>query len=107
MARANVFGKANIVIGDSTTHGGVVIKGCDTATWNGMQVARVGDLVFCPKCKFVFPIIQGESRVNIMGKAVALEGHKTLCGAELIAQEAAANIQSDAVKFIQNQEQNN
>ncbi len=100
MARANVFGKANIIIGDTTTHGGLVIKGCFTATWNGMQIARVGDLVVCPKCKFVFPIIEGESRVNIMGQNIALDGHKTLCGAKLIAREAPAEIANAAMEFM-------
>ncbi len=93
MKRANVFGKANIIVGDTTTHGGLVIKGCTTATWSGMQVARVGDLVFCPKCGGgIFPIIEGESRVNVMGQPIAVEGNKTGCRAELIAVQASTNV---------------
>lgn len=37
-----------IVVGDRTSHGGVVVSGDITCTIDGQPVARVGDKVFCP-----------------------------------------------------------
>jgi hypothetical protein len=40
-----------IVVGDATSHGGVVVTGDPTWTVDGIPVARVGDTVFCPLCQ--------------------------------------------------------
>ncbi|MDW5418592.1 PAAR domain-containing protein [Iodobacter sp. CM08] len=52
----------------------------------GKAVAREGDMVSCPiqghgSC----PIIEGDPSWDVDGKAVALEGHKTACGAVLFS----------------------
>lgn len=78
-----------IVIGDRTTHGGVVLQGSETMIINGKAVARHGDLVSCPKCKGNYPISEGSSKMSANGRGVALEGMKTECGAELIASQSS------------------
>ncbi|HUD33118.1 MAG TPA: PAAR domain-containing protein [Variovorax sp.] len=48
--RSNLFGRSQIVIWDTTSHGGVVISASRTNTWHGKGVVRKGDAVYCPKC---------------------------------------------------------
>ncbi len=78
-----------IVVGDSTSHGGVVISGDATRTIGGMSIARLGDMVNCPllypnkKPHGVNAIIEGESTYLVKGIPVALHGHKTACGCTL------------------------
>ncbi|MBY0444222.1 MAG: PAAR domain-containing protein [Burkholderiales bacterium] len=72
--------------GDRTSHGGFVVSGAAHSNFFGKAVARVGDMVSCPtpghgSC----PIIEGDPSWNIDGKPVALEGHKTACGAVLFS----------------------
>ena len=43
--------RALILVGDSTSHGGVVLEGADTDTLNGRAIACVGHRVSCPKCR--------------------------------------------------------
>ncbi|WP_387796110.1 PAAR domain-containing protein, partial [Photorhabdus sp. RM125S] len=52
-----------------------------------MPVAAKGDLVSCPKCKGVFPIVEGSDDLKHQGKPIALEGMQTACGAKLIASQ--------------------
>lgn len=77
-------GKGVIRLGDSTSHGGKVIS-AHKPTDMGKQIACVGDMTTCPKCKGNFPIVEGDSTYTIEGAAVALDGHKTACGASLIS----------------------
>lgn len=76
-----------IVIGDRTTHGGVVLQGSFSMTVEGKAVSLQGDLVACPQCKGNFPIIEGAVNMSANGRGVALEGMKTACGAELIGSQ--------------------
>ena len=75
-----------IRLGDSTSHGGKVVKVAATHyTIDGIPVAGVGDLCSCPVpghdgCT----IVEGNSKHLIEGIAVAYKGHKTSCGAALI-----------------------
>ncbi|MGZ5199117.1 MAG: PAAR domain-containing protein [Telluria sp.] len=76
-----------IRLGDSTSHGGKVMSVSATHfTVDGIAVARVGDVCSCPvpghdNCT----IAEGDPHHVIDGIAVAYEGHKTTCGAALIA----------------------
>lgn len=79
--------KAFIVIGDKTSHGGTVITCSSRASTEGRGWARVGDMVSCPRCKGVFPIVQGDACICDDGHAVAYDGCKTACGATLIASQ--------------------
>lgn len=75
-----------IRLGDSTSHGGVVTSAVSNFNMFGKNVARIGDTCTCPvnghnNCV----IVEGDPNWVIDGKAVALEGHKTSCGATLIS----------------------
>jgi uncharacterized Zn-binding protein involved in type VI secretion len=76
-----------IRMGDSTSHGGKVIEGSPFDICMGKPIAFVGHKVQCPKCKGVFPIIEGAFTTTFYGKGVALAGMKTACGAVLIASQ--------------------
>ena len=76
-----------IRLGDSTSHGGKVKTVTATHfTVAGIAVARAGDVCSCPipghdNCT----ISEGDPTHTIDGIAVAYDGHKTTCGAVLIA----------------------
>jgi uncharacterized Zn-binding protein involved in type VI secretion len=79
---------ANVIrLGDATSHGGKVESVSATHfTVDGIAVACVGDICSCPikghdKCT----IAEGDPAHTIDGIAVAYDGHKTTCGATLIA----------------------
>lgn len=76
-----------IRLGDPTSHGGTVISAVAThITVGGIAVACVGDTCSCPLPGHgVCTIVEGDSGHTIDGKAVAYDGHKTSCGAELRA----------------------
>ena len=76
-----------IVLGDKTSHGGTVITCSPTCDTMGTGWARVGDMVSCPRCKGVFPIIQGDASLTDDGRAVAYHGCKVACGATLMSSQ--------------------
>lgn len=78
--------KGIIRLGDKTDHGGEVISASSTFICLGKGVARVGDMVTCPKTGHgVNPIIEGASTVMDQGIAIAFDGHKAACGCKLIS----------------------
>jgi len=79
--------KGIIRLGDSTSHGGTVVQTASKTTVDGMTIARLGDKVSCPKCKGTFVIIEGSPTSLDDGVPIALNGHKTSCGASLISSE--------------------
>jgi uncharacterized Zn-binding protein involved in type VI secretion len=79
--------KALIVIGDKTDHGGSVITCSQLSSTDGKGWARVGDMVSCPRCKGIFPIVQGDNGFRTEGRAVAYDGCKTACGAVLVSSQ--------------------
>ena len=74
-----------IRLGDTTTHGGIVLEAFPQTDLNGKPIAGVGHKVSCPLCKGVFPIVEGSNTYTIIDTPVALDGMKTACGAVLIA----------------------
>lgn len=88
-------GKPVIVLGDKTDHGGTVIEGDPTCTVDGKPIARLGDKVSCPKCKGVFPIIEGVVDTWYSDKPVAIHGHKTACGAMLIGSQTLLTVSTE------------
>jgi len=75
-----------IRLGDPTSHGGKVVSATSHLKIMDLPVARLGDACTCPlpghnNCV----IVEGDSTWLIDGIPVALEGHKTSCGAHLIA----------------------
>ncbi|MFX1735414.1 PAAR domain-containing protein [Paraburkholderia sp. A1RI_3L] len=88
--------RAIILVGDTTTHGGRVLEGTDSATVDGKAIAGVGHMVECPKCKGVFPILPDTlGRLHphqLHGRDTAVEGMRTACGATLVASQSVATI---------------
>lgn len=76
-----------ILLGDTTSHGGKVLTGSPFSDCDGKPIARVGDMVSCPKCKGVFPIAEGNPSFIDHGVAAAYHGCKTACGATLISSQ--------------------
>ncbi len=75
-----------IRLGDSTSHGGKVISAAGNFKIMGIQVARLGDACTCPINGHTNCVIaEGDPTHRINGIPVAYEGHKTSCGATLIA----------------------
>lgn len=77
-----------ICVGDPTSHGGKVISSsAPHFTVDGKAVACIGDRCTCPLTGHggICTIIEGDSKHTIDGHRVAYEGHKTSCGATLMA----------------------
>lgn len=86
----------NIIrLGDATSHGGKVLEvAAKHYTVDGIPVARVGDPCSCPiKNHDGCTIVEGNPAHLIDGVQVAYEGHKTSCGATLIASQAKFSAQ--------------
>lgn len=78
--------KRVIRLGDRTTHDGVVVSAAGRFQMFGKPVARLGDKVTCPiRSHGSCTIVEGDPHWSIDGTPVALEGHKTSCGASLIS----------------------
>jgi len=78
-----------IVVGDRTSHGGVVLTGSPFSDVDGKGIARIGDTVSCPKKGHgsVTTIVTGDVTDIIDGSPVARHGDKTACGAILISSQ--------------------
>lgn len=88
-------GRAQILVGDMTSHGGVVVSGSATNSWYGRPIARKGDKVTCPKCApHVFEIAEGVDSMTDTDAQLpmASEGHLTTCGATLNATSASIDV---------------
>lgn len=60
--------KGIIRLGDTTDHGGKVFSAHSPLDM-GKQIACVGDMTVCPKCKGTFPIVEGDADCTIEGLA--------------------------------------
>lgn len=88
------MGSAFIREGDTTSHGGRVLACTSTNIVFGKPLALEGDMVSCPKCNGVYPIVGVRNRsMTFGGRAVATEGDKTACGATLIASQGEATVE--------------
>lgn len=85
-----------ITVGDTTTHGGVVITGSPTSKIRGKAIARLGDLVNCPqhypddRPHGVNRIVQVAGRYRIGGIPGACAGDVTECGCALVGSQPAS-----------------
>ena len=78
-----------IRLGDATSHGGKVVAASSNASVNGLAVARKGDACTCPIAGHASCVIaEGDPLVLDGGIPGAFHGHKTSCGAALIASGA-------------------
>ena len=79
-------GRHVIRIGDTTTHGGKVLTGDERMPIMGRPAARIGDVVYCPRCDSKdYVIVEGHEKMPVHGRNIAFEGDKTSCGAILIS----------------------
>ncbi|EKS9915566.1 MULTISPECIES: PAAR domain-containing protein [Burkholderia] len=74
-----------IRVGDSTDHGCQVKTGSERSVVMGRSVARVGDRCTCQVGLGECEILEGDKGIQIDGRAVAFDGHRTSCGAALIS----------------------
>lgn len=73
-----------IVQGDRTSHGGQVLDCQSRRSINGIRVARIGDPVWCPRCKRMAKIISSRyPQVTDDNIPVAFDQDMTDCGALL------------------------
>ncbi|MBJ9625965.1 PAAR domain-containing protein [Burkholderia multivorans] len=86
------MGFAFIRDGDTTSHGGRVIASDMTNTVDGKALALLGDMVSCPRCGGIYPIVKIKADLNMTfnGRPVASDGDMTACGATLIASQSVA-----------------
>ncbi|MCA8372533.1 PAAR domain-containing protein [Burkholderia multivorans] len=86
------MGFAFIREGDTTSHGGRVLACDPTNTVEGKPLALLGDMVSCPRCGGVFPIVKVKTELHMTfnGRPVASDGDMTACGATLIASQSTA-----------------
>ena len=86
------MGKPFILIGDKTSHGGVVVQGSPVSTVDGKPLARVGDQVTCPRRGHggTTVIVSGDPTMIIDGMPAARHGDKCACGATLIASQVVS-----------------
>jgi uncharacterized Zn-binding protein involved in type VI secretion len=84
---------ALIVLGDKTDHGGTVISAAPAAAAGGKPIARLGDMVECPRCRGTFAIVEGNPAMCFDGAAVAYHGCAVACGARLIASQSEMTTQ--------------
>lgn len=81
-----------IVLGDRTTHLGVVITASMNTFSNERRVARIGDLVSCPiPGHGINPIVSASSVCEIDGRRIARHGDRTACGSILLSSELDAS----------------
>ena len=83
---------AFIVEGDTTSHGGHVFGCASISMINGKRIARLGDMVSCPKCGGAYPIVTSKNPgMSMNGRPPTFEGDKTACGATLISSQSLAS----------------
>lgn len=81
-----------IRLGDTTSHGGVVLSAAPDTIVDGKAPARIGDMTVCPiPGHGTNPIVSGDSGAIVDGSPVAREGDMTGCGASLIASQGTSH----------------
>lgn len=72
-----------VLVGDTIDHGGRVVEGSADDLVDGRAIARQGDLVECSRHGRT-RIAEGCPTARLAGRPIALDGHKTECGATLM-----------------------
>ncbi|AKJ43183.1 PAAR domain-containing protein [Pragia fontium] len=85
--------KGFILVGDKTTHGGVVISASSSMVIDGKNVALIGDKVSCPIIGHgVNEIIEGSPNWVSDGKVVVVDGCRCQCGCQVISSTPSFSI---------------
>jgi len=66
--------------GDPTTTNGIVVAGSSSNTIENRKAARISDPVWCPSCKSMGYIAEGNPTVIDQYLAIATHGHIVKCG---------------------------
>lgn len=75
-----------VVVGDRTSHGGVVLTGESKFLVHGQPAAYVGSDVYCPRCKRTTKIVSSKfPTMTAHGKTLTFDGDTTDCGAVLMS----------------------
>lgn len=87
------MGRPFIVMGDRTSHGGVVVEASQLSLTHNKPIARVGDQVTCPiPGHGTTVIVEGDPTMIIDGKPAARHGDKCACGAVLISSQVVSTV---------------
>lgn len=87
------MGRPFIVMGDRTSHGGVVVEASQLSLTHNKPIARVGDQVTCPiPWHGTTVIVEGDPTMIIDGKPAARHGDKCACGAVLISSQVVSTV---------------
>ncbi|RQP93866.1 PAAR domain-containing protein [Burkholderia stagnalis] len=87
--------------GDTTSHGGRVLACTSTNIVFGKPLALEGDMVSCPKCGGVYPIIGVRVRsMTFGGRAVATDGDKASQGQATVEPTSGAGGSIGAGKSV-------
>lgn len=87
------MGRPFIVLGDRTSHGGVVVEASQLSLTHNKPIARVGDQVTCPiPGHGTTVIVEGDPTMIIDGKPAARHGDKCACGATLISGQVVSTV---------------
>lgn len=79
--------KPVIVVGNMTTHGGVVQEGEPRWLVDGKSAHLGGMTHYCPKCKIISKAIPDPDSLNVFGRLLIVAGNKSTCGAEYLPQQ--------------------
>lgn len=72
-------------LGDSSSHGGLIISGSPDTLVNGRAAARLGDMHVCPILGHgVTPIVTGSATVKVNQRPAARVGDVAACGALIV-----------------------
>jgi uncharacterized Zn-binding protein involved in type VI secretion len=79
--------KPAIVVGNVTSHGGVIQEGESRWLVDGKAAHLGGMSHYCPKCKILSKAIPDPHSLNIFGKLLIVAGNKSTCGSEYLPQQ--------------------
>lgn len=81
--------KDPVLLGDATSHQGVVKTASSTFVIGGRRVALVGDIVSCPK-HGDNPIVEGGEGYSEHGRRLVVHGCRSQCGSIVLAAPSGA-----------------
>jgi uncharacterized Zn-binding protein involved in type VI secretion len=79
--------KPAIVVGNVTSHGGVIQEGESRWLVDGKAAHLAGMSHYCPKCKTISKAIPDQHSLNVFGKLLIVAGNKSTCGSEYLPQQ--------------------
>lgn len=83
-------------VGDITDHGGIIVTGSGDSSCDGLPVARVGDIGYCPLPDHpsIFIILDGCGPGTTDGRPTARVGSACSCGATVVTGSGGGTVGS-------------